>query len=181
MRRAVIAFAHAMEYKLGRNDHKGGWQDTPNIELYGMLEREVEELQEALNRGNYLEILLEAADVANFALMLAWNNTNEAFQDQSANSRHSEGTGRQPMDYSSDAQGPDSCRTQLQRGDDRDSDSREGEWTAGRERSGDLNSPSGSGPGFVGTRSAGSDNGGPPNTDQKEAKTPWYGLPEPHD
>jgi len=73
MRREVKTFAHAMEYKLGLNDHKGGWENLDNEELFYRLREEVDELQEAIKEGNYINILLEAADVANYALMIAWN------------------------------------------------------------------------------------------------------------
>jgi NTP pyrophosphatase (non-canonical NTP hydrolase) len=73
MRKEVETFAHAMEYKLGLNDHKGGWEDMSNDDLFAKLRGEVDELQQAIEEGNYINILLEAADVANYALMIAWN------------------------------------------------------------------------------------------------------------
>jgi len=35
---------------------------------------EVDELREAIQGGNFIEIMLEAADVANYAMMIAWNS-----------------------------------------------------------------------------------------------------------
>lgn len=72
--REVSIFAEAMVYKLRRNAHKGRrWEGLSNDELFDLLGREVEELKGAIKEGNRIEIILEAADVANFALMLAWN------------------------------------------------------------------------------------------------------------
>lgn len=75
-REEVLWFAKEMENKLQENDHKGGWQDESYSSLFNMLEKEVRELCSALidNRsaGSELEdVRSEAADVANFAMMIA--------------------------------------------------------------------------------------------------------------
>lgn len=79
----VLAFACAMEHKLSLNRRKGdsaGWRRSGAHALQDRLDDEVEELAEALaNYGpkaimcdsNRLHVLLEAADVANFAMMIA--------------------------------------------------------------------------------------------------------------
>lgn len=73
MRDEVKSFAQAMEYKLRRNDHKGGWEERDTATLFDRLEDEVRELRAAIEDGNPYEIVMEAADVANFAMMIAWN------------------------------------------------------------------------------------------------------------
>lgn len=71
----VDAFAAEMEKKLAKNRHKGdreGWlKDTPRA-LFERLIQEVDELHSALADGTDAEsVLSEAADVANFAMMIA--------------------------------------------------------------------------------------------------------------
>lgn len=67
----VLRFAHEMERKLSENDHKGGWEDCTQQYLSMRLTQEREELRRAVERGDAKEILSEAADVANFAMMAA--------------------------------------------------------------------------------------------------------------
>lgn len=68
----VEAFADAMEAKLRANDHKRGWREC-NLQYLSMrLTQEREELRQAIERdATPQEILDEAADVANFAMMIA--------------------------------------------------------------------------------------------------------------
>lgn len=67
----VVAFALAMETKLRENDHKRHWRFLDRRTLSRRLTEEREELRQAFNRGDPAEVLREAADVANFAMMLA--------------------------------------------------------------------------------------------------------------
>lgn len=78
----VLSFALAMEAKLDRNRHKGdseGWRKDAPRALFDRLEEEVRELKLALRLGRarwyetaqISDIISEAADVANFAMMLA--------------------------------------------------------------------------------------------------------------
>jgi len=63
-----------MEHKLKLNDHKGGWEETSIERLFELLDREVQELKNAItDKEGWFNIMLEAADVANFAMMIAWN------------------------------------------------------------------------------------------------------------
>jgi NTP pyrophosphatase (non-canonical NTP hydrolase) len=75
-------FAQAMEYKLKRNDHKGGWEGADVSGLLDKLTEEVEELKEAIKNGNRYEITMEAADIANYSLMIAWNTTGRFGRDE---------------------------------------------------------------------------------------------------
>jgi hypothetical protein len=63
-----------MEYKLSLNRHKGdreGWSgDSPEL-LLARLKEEVTELLGAIHSGTDQQVLEEAADVANFAMMIA--------------------------------------------------------------------------------------------------------------
>lgn len=71
----VLAFARQMEGKLDQNRHKGnreGWLKDAPIDLLARLVEEVVELQHAIDRGWPTDdVDGEAADVANFALMVA--------------------------------------------------------------------------------------------------------------
>jgi NTP pyrophosphatase (non-canonical NTP hydrolase) len=77
--RYVNRFARAMEARLEANRHKGnrpGWMRDTVGGLFERLEEEMEELREAVDsfprsREQKDEILREAADVANFAMMVA--------------------------------------------------------------------------------------------------------------
>ncbi len=71
-------FTDAMIHKLRLNQKKGGWENKSLPELFDKLRGEITELEEAIGGGNYIEILLEAADVANYAMMIAWNVTRGA-------------------------------------------------------------------------------------------------------
>jgi hypothetical protein len=90
LRPEVAAFAQLMEQALRDNDHKGGWKDCRGGYLWTRLQEEVEELGEAMDavafaqpmedRGDIpifrkvLALGREAADVANFAMMIADTN-----------------------------------------------------------------------------------------------------------
>ena len=88
MRLSVKRFAAAMEAELAANDHKGGWEHDSAGALLRRLAQEVEELRRALQKRvparlaggrehhrvrSELQaaVLSEAADIANFAMMIA--------------------------------------------------------------------------------------------------------------
>ena len=60
--------AEAQRYKLRLNAHKGFLGDVPPARLLSLLKKEIEELEDAANRGSKIEMILEAADISNFAL-----------------------------------------------------------------------------------------------------------------
>lgn len=68
LRPVVRAFAEQMEIALRHNDHKEGWGKCSSQYLFARLRAEVNELS-AASRGN--QKILEAADVGNFAMMIA--------------------------------------------------------------------------------------------------------------
>jgi len=82
LRPAVQWFAEQMEAALRRNDHKTGWAGCDQDYLLDGLDQEVKELDRACERfdpktakriATNDEIIGEAADVANFAMMIADN------------------------------------------------------------------------------------------------------------
>ena len=73
VRQEVKDFAKVMEYKLMCNDFKGHWKDASREDCRWFLEglkEEVRELEKALKIGSVRDVVLEAADVGNFAMMI---------------------------------------------------------------------------------------------------------------
>ena len=64
-------FFDAMIYKLRRNKSKGRWQDVSLDKAFEGLRAEVEEMAAAIAEGSTMEILMESADTANFAMIIA--------------------------------------------------------------------------------------------------------------
>lgn len=64
-------FFDAMIYKLRRNAHKGRWEEVGMDKAMSALCGEAEELILATAAGSTSEVLMEAADVANQALIVA--------------------------------------------------------------------------------------------------------------
>jgi NTP pyrophosphatase (non-canonical NTP hydrolase) len=60
-----------MVYKLKVHHRKGRWSGKTVEEYLPLLDGEVAELKEAVNDGNLIEILTEAADCGNMALIVA--------------------------------------------------------------------------------------------------------------
>lgn len=95
----VLAFAKLMEHKLSLNRHKGdrdGWMKADFWDLHEAILEETQELFKALDsaptgmwNGN---VILEAADVANFAMMCA----DSATKGQLLDTRNSECEEAQP-------------------------------------------------------------------------------------
>lgn len=74
VRAPVLQFAVAMERELKANDHKGGWKDCGLKYLFRRIREEVDELQRAAytpKSSGADTICSEAADVGNFAMMIA--------------------------------------------------------------------------------------------------------------
>lgn len=73
LRPEILTLAQSMTYKLDLNEHKRAWQHYGRGEAYWFLTKlreEVEELQQAMLRGSAMDVMLEAADVCNFALFI---------------------------------------------------------------------------------------------------------------
>lgn len=64
-------FFDAMVYKLRRNKSKGRWEDKSLDDAFTLMEGEVVELRQAIAGGSTMEIVMEAADIANFAMITA--------------------------------------------------------------------------------------------------------------
>ena len=64
-------FFDAMIYKLRRNASKGRWENFPIEAAFQRLDEERQELDVAIATHSTSEVLMEAADVANFALIIA--------------------------------------------------------------------------------------------------------------
>lgn len=74
LRPEVAWFAQQMEKVLRANDHKGGWEADALEDLCCRAEEELDELHHALAvDDDATKVIKEAADVANFAMMIADN------------------------------------------------------------------------------------------------------------
>lgn len=73
LRPEVAAFAEEMERALQENEHKGGWRECSRMYLLACLREEQQELYYELIRNPPCDYAIrkEAADVANFAMMIA--------------------------------------------------------------------------------------------------------------
>ncbi len=71
MRKEIKQFAYIMETKMMMNEHKGGHQRLRIEELMKLLHQEIRELKGAIDENNYKSVMLECADVANYAMMIA--------------------------------------------------------------------------------------------------------------
>ena len=70
--RAVIDDLHkAIDIKFEANHHKGTWRNMSDHEVLFRLSEEINELVEAVRLGDYDNAILEAADVALFAVFFA--------------------------------------------------------------------------------------------------------------
>ena len=74
----LIEFVRRMELKLFANKHKGNWHKCSDSYLLNRLEGETIELKDAIQKYKdgkvvWEHIASEAADVANFAMMIADN------------------------------------------------------------------------------------------------------------
>ena len=72
----VAMLSMAQLRKLAINEHKGGWEKMPYQYLLDRLEEEVVELRACISGENIIDatnVLEEAADVANYAGMIADN------------------------------------------------------------------------------------------------------------
>lgn len=70
-REDIRRFVDAMIYKLKVHHRKGRWEGKTVAEYIPLLQGEVEELKEAVEGGNMVEIITEGADVANMAMIIA--------------------------------------------------------------------------------------------------------------
>lgn len=71
----VKCFGELMEQNLLENESKGGWHDCTYSHLFGRLIEECYELMNAVLHGESAEaVASEAADVGNFAMMIANNS-----------------------------------------------------------------------------------------------------------
>lgn len=65
----IRRFVDAMLYKLKVHSAKGRWENLDILNILGKLDGEVKELRYAVSEGNTIEVVLEAADVANYAMI----------------------------------------------------------------------------------------------------------------
>lgn len=66
---------HMAEVKMAMNSHKGQIEERDSNDILAMLHGEVKELCEAVEEGNLLHIIEEAADVHNFLVAIVQQAT----------------------------------------------------------------------------------------------------------
>jgi NTP pyrophosphatase (non-canonical NTP hydrolase) len=64
-------FVDGMRLKMHKNRHKGRWENLDLQQTLQLLRGEIDELEEAINNNNEVEILLESCDVGVYALIVA--------------------------------------------------------------------------------------------------------------
>lgn len=72
----INKFAEYMKRELENNSKKGGWEYLPDSYLLKRLYEEIRELESLVvddSTASYEEVMTEASDIANFALMIADN------------------------------------------------------------------------------------------------------------
>jgi len=70
-RHEIRRFFEAVLFKLRKNAHRGKWEGYNLAKAFELLDGEIQELNQAAREGNSVEILLEGADVAAYALIIA--------------------------------------------------------------------------------------------------------------
>jgi NTP pyrophosphatase (non-canonical NTP hydrolase) len=66
----IRRFVDAMIFKLEKNIDKGRWESYSVEDAFHLLQKETQELFQELG-GNSMKVVMEAADVANFAMIVA--------------------------------------------------------------------------------------------------------------
>jgi NTP pyrophosphatase (non-canonical NTP hydrolase) len=69
----IAVLLRAMLDKLEANKSKPYWDKESLLTLAKLMQGEVDELVDAILHGSQQDIIMEAADVANFAMMIASN------------------------------------------------------------------------------------------------------------
>ena len=86
--------------KMTMNSHKGVIEDVNQTALMQMLRHEVKELAEALEEGNLLHIIEEAADVNNFLVALVQQQINKYRNRKNDTSRTAPAAGGPTVEHS---------------------------------------------------------------------------------
>lgn len=85
MMNSIIRLAGFMSIKLSENSHKDGWGGLTLQHLSMRITQEKQELIRAVQRGATPEqVWREAADIANFAMMIAENYEDEYLPEEHA-------------------------------------------------------------------------------------------------
>lgn len=79
--RAANGFMRTLKVKLHTHVHKGGWEDCSYEYLRLGIDRELAELDEAIQNGAYIDAQLECADVAAYLMMIHDNLEYDRFKE----------------------------------------------------------------------------------------------------
>lgn len=100
--------------KMTMNSHKGVIEDLSPVVLMQALRHEVKELAEALEEGNLLHIIEEAADVNNFLVALVQQQINKYRNRKNDTSRTAQVAGGPALEHSARDQDPISSGALVQ-------------------------------------------------------------------
>ena len=67
----LARFVTDMAERLEANSHKATWKGMPYFWLIQRVKDELSELEQAIEKGDPWQIIREAADVANFCMMIS--------------------------------------------------------------------------------------------------------------
>ena len=70
---AYDATLHMAKVKMVMNSHKGNIEDNDPKVMIALAKQELDELEAAIESGNYLNIIEEVADVLNFSIAASHN------------------------------------------------------------------------------------------------------------
>lgn len=119
---------HMAKAKMVMNAHKGSIEDIDTDVLIELAKGELDELKEAINNGDILNIIEEAGDVANF-IVAATHRAVHHYRGRNnvKNTRHPESTRHQEVDNNSYGPISESGGAYLQCCDDCESNCKKGE------------------------------------------------------
>lgn len=66
----IAIFAAMLRVKMEKNAHRGRWEQADLSKLLDHLDKETDELRAAIAEGKLPEIMMEAADVGNLAMII---------------------------------------------------------------------------------------------------------------
>lgn len=70
-RKTIEWFSDVKLSKLIEKSYKGTWENISIELLLDCMQKEIDELKEAIKEGNHREIIRECADVSNFVMFIA--------------------------------------------------------------------------------------------------------------
>ena len=70
IRQELISFIEEQECRLETNDHKGGWRKESFFELHARLQKQADQILEALYADDMNKVIRNSIDAGNFSMMM---------------------------------------------------------------------------------------------------------------